>query len=174
MSTPVPSAAQDEWGAVRSRTVSWYDPAIFSTAAELSGREMLQAIIDGRLPPPPIANLIGAELVSAGDGEAVFRCHPDESMYNPLGVVHGGLLATLLDTASGCAVQSLLPPGVGLTSIELKVSFMKALRADTGEIEARGRSLRIGRAVAFAEAHARDRDGELVGHVTASLAVLGA
>jgi uncharacterized protein (TIGR00369 family) len=108
---------------MRSRTVSWQDPAVLAGAgAELSGREFLEAIRDGRLPPPPMATLIGAELVSVGEGEVTFRCTPDESTYNPIGVVHGGLLCTLLDTATGCAVQSLLPAGAGVTSIEIKVS----------------------------------------------------
>src|SRR5437764_9667054 len=107
---------------MRSRTVSWQDPAVLAGAgAELSGRECLEAIRDGRLPPPPMATLIGAELVSVGEGEVTFRCTPDESTYNPIGVVHGGLLCTLLDTATGCAVQSLLPAGAGITSIEIKV-----------------------------------------------------
>jgi uncharacterized protein (TIGR00369 family) len=159
-------------GTPRSRTVTWYDPAITATAgAELSGREFLQAIIDGRLPPPPIANLVGAQLVSVGDGAALFRCMPGESTYNPLGMVHGGLLCTLLDTAAGCAAQTLLPAGVGFSSIEIKVSFLRVLRADVGEIEVRGHALRVGQRVAFAEAHARDAIGELVGHATTSIAL---
>jgi uncharacterized protein (TIGR00369 family) len=161
------------WGEPRSKTVTWYDPGIAAAAAPgLPGREFLQAIIEGRLPPPPIAELVGARLVSVGDGEAVFRCTPDESAYNPLGMVHGGLLCTLLDSASGCAVHTLLPAGVGYSSIEIKVSFLKALRTDAGEIEVRGRSLRVGRQVAFAEAHAHDGNGELVGHATTSISLL--
>jgi uncharacterized protein (TIGR00369 family) len=156
----------------RSKTVSWQDPSVLTAAAsELSGQELLEAIRDGRLPPPPIAELIGARIVSVGDGEAVFRCLPDESVYNPAGVVHGGLLCTLLDTAAGCAVHSLLPAGIGYSSIEIKVSFLKALRADGRELEIHGHALRLGGRVAFAEAHAR-RDGELVAHATTSIAVL--
>jgi uncharacterized protein (TIGR00369 family) len=158
---------------MRSRTVSWQDPAVLAGAgAELAGREFLEAIRDGRLPPPPMAALIGAELVSVGDGEVTFRCRPDESTYNPIGVVHGGLLCTLLDTATGCAVQSLLPAGVGITSIEIKVSFIRPMRADIGEIEVRGRALRIGGRIAFAEADARDSSGELLGQATSSLAIV--
>jgi uncharacterized protein (TIGR00369 family) len=156
----------------RSRTVSWHDPAALRAAdATLPGREFLQRIIAGRLPPPPMAALIGAELVSVGEGEAVVRCTPDESTYNPLGIVHGGLLCTLLDTAAGCAVHTLLPAGAGFASIEIKVSFLKPLRANAGEIEVRGQALKAGRRVAFAEAHARDQSGELVGHATTSLAI---
>jgi uncharacterized protein (TIGR00369 family) len=162
----------NRWGAPRSRPISWHDPLVLAVAgAELSGREFLQAIIDGRLPPPPIATLIGAELVSVAEGEAVFRCTPDESTYNPIGMVHGGLLCTLLDSAAGCAVHTLLPAGAGYGSIEIKVSFLKPLRADSGQIEVHGHALRVGGRVAFAEAHARDQNGELVGHATTSLAV---
>jgi uncharacterized protein (TIGR00369 family) len=155
----------------RSKTISWQDPAALAAAGTtLPGREFLQAILDRRLPPPPMAALIGAELVSVGEGEAVFRCAPDELTYNPLGIVHGGLLCTLLDTAAGCAVHTLLPAGAGFSSIELKVSFLAPLRAG-GRIEVRGRVLRIGGRVAFAEAHARDEHGRLVGHTTTTLAI---
>jgi uncharacterized protein (TIGR00369 family) len=163
----------DAWGAERTRSVTWYDPvAAAGLARDLSGREALEKIAAGELPPPPIASLFNTRLVSVGEGEAVFRCAPDESAYNTIGLVHGGFVCTLLDTAAGCAVHTLLPAGVGYASIEIKVSFMKALRADAGEVEFRGRALRVGRRVAFAEAHAYDGDGELVGHATSSLAVV--
>jgi uncharacterized protein (TIGR00369 family) len=156
----------------RSKTVTWHDPAALGAAgATLPGREFLQAIIDGRIPPPPMAALMDSELVSIGDGEAVFRCTPDESTYNPLGMVHGGLLCTLLDSAAGCAVHTLLPAGAGYASIEIKVSFLKPLGAGTGEIEAHGQALKVGRRVAFAEAQARAQGGELVGHATTSLVI---
>jgi len=162
-----------DWGEPRTKAVSWYDPMISANAAvTLPGREFLQAIVDGRLPPPPIADLVGATLHSVGDGEAVFRCTPDESTYNPGGIVHGGLLCMLLDSACGCAVQSALPSGVAISSIEIKVSFLSALRSDSGELEIAGKALRVGRQVAFAEAHARNGDGKLVGHATSSIALL--
>jgi uncharacterized protein (TIGR00369 family) len=159
------------WGPTRTKTVAWYDPAIASgSAATMAGRDFLQAIVDGEVPPPPFARLIGADLVSVGDGVAVFRCTPDESTYNPLGLVHGGVLCTLLDSAAGCAVHSQLPAGVGFSSIEIKVSFLRPANGATLEIE--GRSLRVGRQVAFAEAYARDSDGTLVGHATTSIALV--
>jgi len=160
------------WGTQRTKSVTWYDPAVLSGAArKLSGREVLEAIIEGRLPAPPMASLVGARLISVGDGEALFRCTPDESAYNPIGMVHGGLLCTLLDFAIGAAMQSRLPAGAVGSSIEIKVSFLKPLRADAGTIDAHGRVLRAGARVAFAEAHAHDRGGELVGHATSSIAV---
>jgi uncharacterized protein (TIGR00369 family) len=136
----------------------------------MTGRDFLQAIVDGQVPPPPFAQLIGADLVSVGDGVAVFRCTPDESTYNPLGLVHGGVLCTLLDSAAGCAVHSQLPAGVGFSSIEIKVSFLRPANGATLEIE--GRSLRVGRQVAFAEAYARNGDGKIVGHATTSIALV--
>jgi uncharacterized protein (TIGR00369 family) len=159
------------WGEPRTKTVTWHDPAIAgAAAATMSGREFLQAMIDGRVPPPPFAALTGAELVSVGDGVAVFRCSPDESTYNPLGLVHGGVVCPLLDSAAGCAVHSQLPAGVGFSSIEIKVSFLAPANGETLEIE--GRSLRVGRQVAFAEAHARTVAGKLIGHATTSIALM--
>lgn len=167
------SPAHNGWGKGRSKTISWHDPvALAAAAAGLSGKEFLEAVIEGRLPQPPIAQLTGSRLVAIGDGEALFRCTPDESTYNPLGLVHGGLLCTLLDSAAGCAVHTLLLAGVGYSTIEIKVSFLKAIRADVGHLEVHGTVLRIGRRVAVAEAHARDPSGVLLGHGTASLAVL--
>src|SRR5579884_3118321 len=146
---------EDGWRAPPSKRVRWYDPLILAAAGpERSGREFLQAIIDRRLPPPPIATLVGTELAAIGEGEAVFRCTPDESTYNPIVMVHGGLLCTLLDSAAGCAVQTLLPAGDG--TIELKVSFLKPRQANSGQIEVHGHAVRVGSRVAFAEAHARD------------------
>ncbi len=165
--------AQDQWGEPHAKTVSWYDPEISAGAGRSApGREYLQAIIDGKVPEPPFAALVGARLHSVGDGEAIFRCTPDESTYNPAGIVHGGLLCILLDSACGCAVQSLLPAGVAISSIEIKVSFLSALRSDSGELEIIGKALRVGRQVGFAEAHARSGDGKLVGHATSSIALI--
>ena len=168
------SGAGSGWGDPRSKQITWYDPAVMARLGrQVSGREFLQGIIDGRFPPPPFAQLIDTQLVSVGDGEAVFRCTPDESVYNPIGMVHGGFLCILLDSAAGCAVHTRLPAGVGYSSIEIKVSFLRAVHGDGSAIEVSGRVLRIGRRVAFAEAHARNGDGDLVGHATSSIAVLG-
>ena len=84
-------------------------------------------MIEGRLPPPPIAQTLGFTLARIADGEAWFTCEPHESHYNPIGMVHGGLVCTLLDSALGCAVHTQLPAGVGYTSIEIKVSYLRAV-----------------------------------------------
>jgi uncharacterized protein (TIGR00369 family) len=162
----------DGWGAPRTRTIEWYDPAVgLAAAAKMPGREFLQAVIDGELPRPPFAALTGAELASVDAGVVVFRFAPEESTLNPLGVVHGGMLCTLLDSAAGCAVHSQLPAGVGMSSIEIKVSFMSPVTAGGGTVEVEGRALRVGRQVAFAEAHARTEAGKLVAHATTSIAL---
>ena len=86
------------------------------------------ALLAGELPPPPISRPDGPHLVGVADGEAVFTCTPDESVYNPIGLVHGGLVCTLLDSAIGCAVQTQLAAGTGYTSLELKVSYLRPVR----------------------------------------------
>ena len=170
-----PEPAPAEWGEPRHKTITWFDPhAARARRAGLSGLEFLQGIIDGRFPPPPITQMIGSRLVSVGDGQATFRCAPDESFLNPIGLIHGGLLCTLMDSAMGVAVQTKLPAGVGGPSIELKVSFLAPVPYDGSELEVRGQALRVGRRVAFAEGHAYDAAGALVGHATSSLAIVGA
>jgi uncharacterized protein (TIGR00369 family) len=169
MTTPAP----ENWGSPASKTITWYpDHNLFNDAAGLTGLEYLQAIIEGRFPPPPIATLFGSELVAVSAGEAVFRLVPDGSMLNPLGLVHGGTLCTLMDSAIGVAVQTVAAPGVGYASIELKVSFLRPLPSDGGAIEARGKVLQVGKKIAFGEAHCYNADGKLVGHATSSLAAV--
>lgn len=162
------------WGPPRTKTIVYFDPGPSRAARSgLSGLEYLQGIVDGRFPPPPMASVVDSRLVAVADGEATFRCVPDDSFLNPLGLVHGGLLCTLMDSAMGVAVQTKLPADLGGASIELKVSFLKPLPYDGGEIEVRGRALRVGRRVAFAEGHAYDPAGVLVGHATSSLSIIG-
>jgi uncharacterized protein (TIGR00369 family) len=157
------AAQQDAWGEPRSRTVSWWDPSIGARAMlDLSGREYLQAMIDGRLPPPPISGLMAMTAVSVGEGTVEFRCSPDESAYNPIGVVHGGLVCTLLDSVAGCAVHSTLPAGMGYTSLEIKVSYLRPVRHGEGELTATGRVTKPGRRAAFVEGEVRDERGRLV------------
>jgi uncharacterized protein (TIGR00369 family) len=169
------SSPEPGWGPPRSRTIAWFDPqTVRSQAGQSSGKDYLLAMIDGRIPPPPITELASSRLISVGDGEAVFRCRPDESWLNPLGLVHGGLLCTLLDSAMGVAVQSTQPVSRGYATIELKVSYLKPVAYDGSELEARGKVLRVGRRIAFAEAHAFNPAGDLVGHATSSLASVGA
>lgn len=151
------------WGEQRSRTVTWYDPAhVADGMAGRSGLEFIQAMIDGELPGPPIGYLMSMRIASIAAGAVVFTCTPDESVYNPIGAVHGGLACTLLDTVMGCAVHTTLPVGVGYTSIEISVRYLRPLFADGREITATGRVVKPGRRVSVAEGEIRDADGRLM------------
>lgn len=151
------------WGAPTSKTVSWFDPMAAARAgAALSGREHLQAMLDGQLPPPPISGLMNFGIASIEDREVTFQCTPDESVYNPIGLVHGGLVCTLLDSVLGCAVQTTLDAGLGYTSLEIKVSYLRPVRAGEGELRAIGRITRRDRRVCFADGEVRDTHGRLV------------
>ncbi|MCK9249704.1 MAG: PaaI family thioesterase [Solirubrobacteraceae bacterium] len=177
MTSSEPSTVDDapaSWGEPRSRTVTWHDPrATAARGAEMSGREYLEAIADGWLPPAPIAQVMGFDVTRIGDGEVEFTGHPDESVYNPIGMVHGGFVATLLDSVVGCAVHTQLPAGVGYTSIDLNVSYLRAVHADSGRLTARGHVVKPGRRVAFAAGEVRDGAGKVVATATSSLLIMG-
>ena len=149
--------------AVRRKTITWEDPL---AAAELGrgmpGLDYLTGIAEGRIPGAPIAAHLGMRLVSVGDGEVVFAAVPDESLYNPIGMVHGGVAATMLDSAIGCAVHTRLPAGVVYSSIDLKVSYLKAIHPSAGELRARGFVVKVGARVGFGEAELRDARGALL------------
>ena len=156
----------------RSRVVEWEDPFIGAGALPtLSGIDYLRAMMAGELPGPPIGALMGMTLTEVGEGTATFTCEPDESHYNPIGIVHGGLVCTLLDSAAGCAVQSTLPAGFGYTSIEIKVSYLRAVHHDTGLLTCTGTVVKPGRRVAFAEATVTDAAGKPIATATSSLLV---
>jgi len=160
------------WGDPRSRTVSWHDPMITAAGARRrSGLETMEAVRDGFLPPPPIAMLLQMGITALEEGRVEFTCAVDESVYNPIGVVHGGLVCTLLDTVAGCAVHTTLPAGVGYTSIELKVNYLRAVHATSGPLTAIGRVVKPGRRVAFAEGEVLDAAGRTVATASSSLLV---
>ena len=162
----------DAWGDARSRNVTWHDPRITAAGAlERSGLETMQAIRDGLLPPAPIAMLMQFEIRALEEGRVEFGCLLDESVYNPIGVVHGGLVCTLLDTVAGCAVHTTLPRGMGYTSIELKVNYLRAVHATSGPLTAIGTVVKPGRRVAFAEGQIRDAAGRTVATASSSLLV---
>jgi uncharacterized protein (TIGR00369 family) len=166
-------AAETVWGVPRQKTLTWYDPL---TAAEkggaMAGIDHLRAIMSGTLPPPPIAAHFDLQVVSVEPGRVTFTCTPDESAYNPIGLVHGGLVCTLLDSATGCAVQSTLPAGVGYTSVEIKVNYLRPVHADSGELHARGWITKPGRRVAFAEGDVRGADGNVVATASSTCLIL--
>ena len=153
-------------------TVTWNDPvpalALLQTS---SGLDYLRGIKNGELPPPPIAMLLGMDITAVEDGEVVFTLPPHASHYNPLGVVHGGVLCTALDTVAGCAVHSTLAAGWGYTSIDLNVSYLRGVTLGTGLITFTGRVIKRGRRVMFATAEGVDAAGNLVATATSSLLV---
>jgi uncharacterized protein (TIGR00369 family) len=156
----------------RTRTVSWQDP--FATARGAIGRsglEFLRAIIRGEVPAPPMALLLGMDLIEADTGRAVFSVEPAEHHYNPLGTVHGGLAATLLDSAMTCAVSSTLPAGRALTTLELKTNFVRPITAETGPITASGTVLHAGSRTGTAEGKVEDAQGRLLAHGTATFLI---
>ena len=121
--------------AERKRMVTWEDPtAEVEAATKMSGLEYLRAIARGELPTPPMADLIGFDFSEIEEGRVVFECTPAEYHYNPIGVVHGGLACTLFDSAMGCAVHTMLPTGVGYTTVELKVNFLRPITLKTGRL----------------------------------------
>jgi uncharacterized protein (TIGR00369 family) len=161
------------WGAESSLTVAWNDPLpALAHLREKSGLEYLRGIVTGEVPPPPVAMLLGMEIGSVERGEVVFTLTPHASHYNPLGVVHGGMLCTVLDTVAACAGHSTLEPGWGYTSIDLNVSYLRGVTLDSGVVTFTGRVVKGGRRVIFTSAEGTDAAGNLVATATSSLLVI--
>jgi uncharacterized protein (TIGR00369 family) len=156
----------------RERLITWDDPAVGAAAMpSMSGLDYLHSMMGKKLPPPPMGVLLNMTLVEAAPGTATFTCEPDESHYNPIGAVHGGLVCTLLDSALGCAVQTTLPQGVGYTSIEIKVNYLRPVRAGSGPLTCVGVVSKAGSRVAFADGTVTDAGGKLVATASGSLLV---
>jgi uncharacterized protein (TIGR00369 family) len=134
--------------------------------AAQSGLDFLAGIMAGRFPAPPITEALGFALVAVERGRAVFAGAPSERLYNPVGSIHAGFAATLLDSAMGCAVHSTLPAGQLYTTVEFKMNFLRSLAAGTGRVEAEGRVINVGRRVGVAEARLTDAAGRLYAHAT--------
>jgi len=158
----------------RSLTVSWDDPlAAFAAGKALAGIDYMKEMIAGRIAPPPIMRLMGFRLAQVGEGLAIFECEPGEQHYNPIGVVHGGLAMTLLDSAMGCCVHTRLPAGAGYTTLEAKVNLVRAITAKTGTIRATGKVIHFGGKTATAEGRLEDAAGKLLAHGTTTCIILG-
>jgi uncharacterized protein (TIGR00369 family) len=163
---------RDDWGPTSSRTVTWYDPLRSAEAGlKLSGIDYLTAMVEGTIAPPPIAMLMQMDFTQAEPGRVVFTCTPDASAYNPIGAVHGGLVCTLLDSVVGCALHSTLPAGKGYTSIEIKVSYLKAVSVRSGQLTAVGTVVKAGSRVGFTEGVVTDASGAVVATATSTLLV---
>jgi uncharacterized protein (TIGR00369 family) len=156
----------------QTKTITWVDPRPQAAKARtMSGLDYLQAMVDGGLPAAPIASHINMEFVSVEPGIAVMAATPDESHYNPIGSVHGGFFATLLDSVCGCAVQTTLPAGTAYTSLDLNVSFLRGITTETGRVIATGRVTKPGSRAAFVEADIKDGEGRLLATATSTCLV---
>jgi uncharacterized protein (TIGR00369 family) len=137
----------------RSRTITWQDPvATAAVGAEMAGLDYVRAVQSGELPPPPIAVVMNFRIAELEEGRAVFVGEPGEEHYNPIGVVHGGYASTILDSALGCAVHTILPTGVGYTSQTLEVKYLRPILRDTGAVRADSVVIHRGQKTATAEA----------------------
>jgi uncharacterized protein (TIGR00369 family) len=162
-----------DWGPPMTKTVRWHDPVVTASGgAALSGLEFLQAIRDGTLPPAPLAMVLGFRAVEAEEGRVVFEATPDESACNVLGGVHGGLVCALADTVTALAVRTTLPVGVSYASVDLNVSYLRAVTADSGTLRAVGTVVKPGRRIAFSRAEIFDGTGQLAATATASCLII--
>jgi uncharacterized protein (TIGR00369 family) len=137
-----------------------------------SGLEYLQRIADGEYPPAPIGDLMDFLLVEVEKGRVAFQGTPAPQHYNPIGSVHGGYFCTLLDSAASCAVQTMLPKGMGYTTLELKVNLIRALTDKTGPIRAEGKAIQVGGRVGVAEGRIVDASGKIYAHATTTCLVI--
>jgi uncharacterized protein (TIGR00369 family) len=158
----------------RSRTFTWEDPAaVAAKGLQLPGIEYIQGIAAGTIPAPPIARLLDFAIIEAEPGRAVFAMEPAEWMFNPIGSVHGGIAATLLDSCMGCAVHTTLEAGVGYTTGDLQVRYIRAMGATTGRVLAEGRVVHAGRRTATAEGRLFvESDEKLIAHATTGCVIL--
>jgi uncharacterized protein (TIGR00369 family) len=139
--------------------------------ASMAGLDFVRAIFEGKLPAPPIMQTIEPFDSTAEPGVVVIHSTPGFRHYNPIGLVHGGYAATLLDSAMGLAVHTMLPAGTGYTTLEFKISFIKGMTRDTGPVRTEGRTLNVGRRAATAEARITDARGRLLAHGTTTCLV---
>ena len=158
----------------RSRTYGWEDPtAIRDAGSKMSGLEFIKAIFDGKLPPPPIAATMDFTGAEAEEGRVVFVGEPREFHYNPIGVVHGGYAMTLLDSALGCAVQTMLAQGEGYTSLETSVNFVRPITTETGRVRCEATILHRGGRIATAEGKLiAEKTGKLLAHGTTTCLII--
>ncbi|MDE8345790.1 MAG: PaaI family thioesterase [Acidocella sp.] len=146
----------------RTRIVSWSDPAAAAAQAQtMSGLEALLAMIEGRISAPPIIELLGIKMLTAEPGRVTMGLQIGEHLYNPIGSVHGGVAATLLDSVMGCAVHSSLPIGRIYSTLEIKISYLRPMTQALGMITAEGNVISLGRKADFAEGRITGPDGKI-------------
>jgi uncharacterized protein (TIGR00369 family) len=161
--------------ATRSRTLEWSDPVATAAAgAEMAGLDYMRALVAGELPAPPIAVVMNMGPIELEEGRVVFAGEPGEEHYNPIGIVHGGYAATILDSVLGCAVHTTLPVGVGYTSLGLEVKYLRPISRDTGRVLCEGTVTYRGRRQATAEARlTAEGSGKLLATGTSTLMIFG-
>ncbi|MHC2335205.1 PaaI family thioesterase [Bradyrhizobium sp. USDA 4454] len=158
----------------RVRVVEWQAPGPVAKAAlPMSGIAAMCAIRDGRLPPPPMAKLIGFSVAVVEEGRIVMELEPHESLENTIGLLHGAAAAALLDTAMGCAISTLLPAGQTSVTLDLKLTYLRPLSVRSGTIAAEGKVIKLGRQTSYTEGFVRDGTGNLAVHATATFSMLG-
>jgi uncharacterized protein (TIGR00369 family) len=148
-----------------------YGVTSLEVLASMSGLDFVRAMFAGKLPPPPIMQTVEPFDQSAEPGVVVFHSIPGFRHYNPIGSVHGGYAATLLDSAMGLAVHTMLPAGTGYTTLEFKISFIKGMTRDSGVVRTEGKALSAGRRAATAEGRITDSKGRLLAHATTTCLV---
>ena len=154
-------------------TVTWEDPTELAARRHgMQGLDFLRAIRDGELPPAPIQNLMSFHLAEVEEGRVVFVAVPGEQHFNPIGVVHGGLAATLLDSATGAAVHTTLAEGEGYTTLETKFNLVRPMTAGMGEVRAEGSVVHRGSRVATSEGRVTRADGKLLAHGTSTCMIV--
>jgi uncharacterized protein (TIGR00369 family) len=146
--------------------------AIAKQLLSLSGLEAMRALIAGKFPPPSIASTLGFRLTEVEDGRAIFLGDPSDKILNPLGIVHGGWALTLIDSCCGCAAHTTLAAGLGYTTVETKVNFVRAIMPETGQVRAEGLVVARGRTIITTEGKLTGSKGKLLAHGTSTLMVL--
>jgi len=157
----------------RERLVQWEDPtATIELVRRSAGIDGIRAIAAGELPRPPISSLVNFTIAEVGEGRVIVEGYPGEEHYNPIGVVHGGFALTIFDTAMSCAIHTLLPAGVGYTTTDVQVRFIRGVTTATGAVRCEGIALHVGRSTAVAEGKLYDAAGKLLGIGTTGCAIL--
>ena len=158
----------------RQRVVDWQAPGPVAKAAfGMSGLETMRAIRDGILPPPPMAKLIGFRMAAVEPGRVVMELDAEESLENTIGLLHGATAAALLDTAMGCSISTMLPAGQASVTLDLKLTYLRALSVKSGTIQAEGKLIKLGRQTSYTEGFVRDSAGNLAVHATATFSMVG-
>ncbi len=163
---------EEEARAIREARASKAGTNPVDAIASRTGLEFLQAVFSGELPHPPIGETLNFMPIRAEYGRVVFQGTPMAAHYNPIGSIHGGWAATLLDSCVGCAVQSVLPQGKGYTTLELKVNYVRGMTPETGPVRAEGTVVHAGSRTATAEGRLVDAAGKLYAHASTTCLIM--